>query len=217
MPAKRSKAAQADTARPVGQHRRSGRTADALAKFKAAYLTNGHNATQAAIAIGHTPRNAHQRGYELMRKLRATGELQAEAEKVAEEAHIDTVKTLREVSRILYADPARLFDANGVMLPIDLMDEDTRGAIASFELDQDGRPAKVKFWPKIEAASLAMKHLGLFERHNAQKRENLAIQINLVGSAEDVVPKPRDVNVQATLVDPPKRNGHNGNGNGSHA
>lgn len=190
-----------------------------LAKFKAEYLRNGHNATQAAIAIGHAVRTATHRGYELVRALRASGELQAEAQRVAEEAHLDSVATLRQVSRILHVDPARMFDSGGDLLPIDLMDEDTRAAIQSFEVDHLGRPVKVRFWSKIEAASLAMKHLGLFEKHNSQKRENLAIQINFVGEAE-ATGQPRDISLQARLVDAPapkKPNGSNGsNGNGSH-
>ena len=52
-----------------------------------------------------------------------------------------------------------------------------------------------------------MKHLGLFERDNRQRADNLAIQINLVGA-----PTPeaaQEVEVRANLVKP---NGHNGNG-----
>jgi hypothetical protein len=88
--------------------------------------------------------------------------------------------TLRQVARILHADPARLFDEHGNSIPIHLLDEDTRAAIASFEHDELGRP-KVKFWSKVEAANMAMKHLGLFERDNSQRMPNLAIQVSLVG------------------------------------
>ena len=204
-------------AKPGRKRATSLRTPTELARFKKIYLTNGHNGTQAALAIGHSPRSARARAYELVRMLRASGELQAEAQRVAEEAHIDTVRTLREVSRIAFCDPGRIFDQDGMLLPLDLVDDDTRAAISSVELDEEGRPVKVKFWSKVEALSAAMKHLGLFEKHNTQRRENLAIQINLVGAPEPVMGQPREVGVQATLVEPKKPNGHaNGHKNGSH-
>lgn len=199
--------------RGVGKRSGNKRDAATLAKFKKAYLTNGHNATEAAIAIGHPRRSARTRAWQLMRLLRP--ELEAEARLVAEEAHIETVRTLREVGRILFLDPATMFDPDGEILPIDLMPADTRAAIQSFELDADGRPRKVKFWSKVDALDKAMRHLGLFERDNRQRVENLAIQINLVGEPEPPA-QPRDVTIEATLVDPPARNGHANGKNGSH-
>ncbi len=43
-----------------------------------------------------------------------------------------------------------------------------------------------------------MKHLGLFERDNRQKQENLAIQINLVGGKPQ---QASDVVVKANLIE----------------
>ena len=139
-----------------------------------------HNSTAAAIAIGANPRSAHSTGYSLLKKARESGLLAHEARKVAEKVELTTEGALRQVARILHADPARLFDEHGNAIPIHLLDEETRAAIASFEYDELGRP-KVKFWSKVEAASMAMKHLGLFERDNSQRMPNLAIQVNLVG------------------------------------
>ena len=47
------------------------------------------------------------------------------------------------------------------------------------------------FWPKTEALTQVMRHLGLFERDNSQRGPNLAIQINLVGPE----PKPGDLKI----------------------
>src|SRR5262245_35536685 len=143
-----------------------------------------HNSTAAAIAIGANPRSAHTTGYHLLKKARESGLLAEEARKVAEKLELTTEGALRQVARILHADPARLFDEDGNAIPIHLLDEETRAAIASFEYDELGRP-KVKFWSKVEAARLAMKHLGLFERDNRQLAPNLPIQINFVGPDEE--------------------------------
>jgi hypothetical protein len=144
-----------------------------------------HNSTAAAIAIGANPRSAHSTDYNLLKKARAIGLLSEEARKVIEKVEITTEGVLRQVAGILHADPARLFDEDGNPIPIHLLDEETRASIASFEYDDYGR-AKVKFWSKVEAASIAMKHLGLFERGHRRRAENLAIQINLVGAPREI-------------------------------
>jgi len=177
---------------PPASHRASSQTrgteglgkrkaTEILPRFAQHYVGDcRHNSTAAAIAIGANPRSAHSTGYSLLKKARESGLLAHEARKVAEKVELTTEGALRQVARILHADPARLFDEHGNAIPIHLLDEDTRAAIASFEYDEVGRP-KVKFWSKVEAASMAMKHLGLFERDNSQRMPNLAIQVNLVG------------------------------------
>jgi hypothetical protein len=144
-----------------------------------------HNSTAAAIAIGANPRSAHSTGYNLLKKARESGLLAEEARKVIEKIELTTEGVLRQVARILHADPARLFDEHGNPIPIHLLDEETRATIASFEYDDYGRP-KVKFWSKVEAANIAMKHLGLFEQHNRRRAQNLAVQINVVGAPREL-------------------------------
>ena len=69
------------------------------------------------------------------------------------------------------------------------MDDDTRAAVASFEIDERkvdgvvvGRTTKIKLWDKNRALEMAMRHLGLYERDNAQRSENLGLQVVLVGA-----------------------------------
>ena len=79
-----------------------------------------------------------------------------------------------------YFDPRRLFDEEGRIKKITEIDDDTRAAIASFDIDETGRPTRIKFWNKIDAIDKAMKHLGLYEHDSTQRGENLALQIVLV-------------------------------------
>ena len=108
-------------------------------------------------------------------------------EKVGEIAGLTAERTLRESARICYSDPRRLCHADGSLKQIAEMDDDTRAAIASFEIDERkvdgvviGRTIKIKLWDKNRALEMAMKHLGLYERGNAQRSENLALQVVLV-------------------------------------
>ena len=157
-------------------------------EFCEAYLANGHKAAAAAVAVGYGKgRSARSAAHRFLAELTASGELAAAARQRGEAAALETVRTLREVARVAYANIGRLFDADGVLIPLADLDEDIRAAIASIELWPDGTPKKIKLWPKLEALDMAMRHAGLFERDNRQIQPNVILQVN--------------------LVDPPKREG----------
>lgn len=94
------------------------------------------------------------------------GELRAA---VAKRTVISEVRVIEETARIGLFDPARLFDEEGALLPIQKMPEDVRAAIASIEFDDAGRVKKVKAWDKNSALEKIMRHLGSFERDNRQR------------------------------------------------
>jgi hypothetical protein len=88
----------------------------------------------------------------------------------------------REIARVAYADPRRLFRADGTLVPIVELDEDAAGMIAAIEVDEDGRTTRVRMWDKNQALEKALKYLGLYERENTQRSENLSLQVVLVGA-----------------------------------
>jgi hypothetical protein len=57
----------------------------------------------------------------------------------------------------------------------------TAAMISTIEVDADGRLTRIRLWDKNAALEKAMKHLGLYERENAQHSENLELQVVLVG------------------------------------
>jgi phage terminase small subunit len=83
---------------------------------------------------------------------------------------------------VAYADPRRLFRADGTLVPIVELDEDAAGMIAAIEVDEDGRTTRVRMWDKNQALERALKYLGLYERDNTQRSENLCLQVLLVGA-----------------------------------
>jgi phage terminase small subunit len=71
-------------------------------------------------------------------------------------------------------DPARLYHEDRSLKNITEMDDDTRAAIASIEIDESkvdgvvvGHTTKIKLWDKNRALEMAMRHLRLYERDNA--------------------------------------------------
>lgn len=97
----------------------------------------------------------------------------------AQNAGLDAAKLLEEVRRLAHSDIAGIMTADGkVKLPHEL-DPATRAAIASFKIDEYGR-IEYKFWDKNAAVEKAMKHLGLYEKDNAQQ-PTVVTEIRLVG------------------------------------
>lgn len=133
-------------------------------------------------------------------------------------------RTLREVGSVLHNDPRRFFNRDGTIKPPHEWDDDMAMAVASIEaipvvlhgtVDEEaakknpdakrkpkvGHAYKIKFWSKMEAADKLMRHQGLFEKDNNQRRDNLALQINLVGADPSANATPGGVVVRANLVD----------------
>jgi phage terminase small subunit len=126
------------------------------------------------VPLARTPvREAEER---LLKKSRLTSEL-----------------VLRELERIVFADVRKLYDEKGRLRPIHTLDDETAAALASIDVDEItigkgprrkaiGTTSKVRLHDKLVAIDRAMKHLGLFERDNRQRENNLVIQVGLVSA-----------------------------------
>jgi len=120
----------------------------------------------------------------LASKWRALPEVQAAIEEREEEAireaGITSFLILQELGRVARFDPARLFAEDGSLKPIHELDENTRAAIASIEVEELGadreeqaqfrRLRKVRHWNKVEA----LKLLGQYRRLFAERHEHSA-------------------------------------------
>jgi phage terminase small subunit len=155
--------------------------------FVQAYIANGNNATQAAITAGYSPKTAYSQGQRLLKKVEISRELAEAAQSVAEITGLKTQRVLLETARLAYSDPARIYREDGSVKHVTEMDEDTRAAIAAIEINENvvdgvvvGRTTKIKFWDKVRALEMGMKHLGLYERDNIQQREKIQIEVVLV-------------------------------------
>ena len=146
--------------------------------FVQAYISNGHNATDAAISAGYSPKTARSQGHRLLTKVDTSGELALAAKASAERAELRTDEVLYQVRCGLRADPRKLFKADGSLVPIPELDAETAAAL-DIEIDADGK-VKRRFWNKGPAILAAMRHLGLYEKDNKHLGPNLALQVVLV-------------------------------------
>jgi phage terminase small subunit len=159
--------------------------------FRDAYMANGHNATQAAIAAGYSPKTAASQGQRLLKDVEISGELAEAAREVGDAAGLEAKRELREAGRLSRSDVRRIFRADGTLKDPHEWDDDTAAAIASIEVIEQfegtgedrklsGYLKKVRLWDKNAALEKTIKHLGLYERDNAQRGESLSIKIELV-------------------------------------
>lgn len=156
--------------------------------FVAAYLTNGRNATQAAITAGYSEKTAASQASRLLTDAKISRQVAVVMEKAQAASGLTVERTLQEVARLAYFDPRKLFNHDGTMIPIHEMDEDTAAAIASLEHDEImsgdkkvGLTKKLKLTSKTAALEMAMRHLGQYEKDNRQRGPDLALQVVMMG------------------------------------
>lgn len=149
--------------------------------FIEAYLSNGENISQAALAAGFSPKSAPSQGSRLLKNAKTQQELKVRRAQLLAVYQLTTERTLREIARIAYADPRKFYRLDGTLKPITELDDDAAAAVASLESDEItagesviGATRKLKFWDKNQALEKAMKHLGAYELDNKQANAELA-------------------------------------------
>jgi phage terminase small subunit len=166
-------------------------TSNGAAKFKRTmfaeeFVANGGNATRAAIAVGYAPRSAGVTGSRLLKESNVQTAVREAEERLLEKSRLTSELVLQQLERIVFADV--LYDGKGQLRPIHKLDDGTAAALASIDVDEVtigkgprrkaiGKTSKVRLHDKLLAIDRAMKHLGLFERDNRQRDQNLAIQV----------------------------------------
>lgn len=153
--------------------------------FIEAYITNGGNGANAARAAGYAVKHAKRQAVEMLKRPNVIQALAERRGKLARKYELTTESVICELSKIVHADPRRMFAANGTILPVKDWPDDVAGMVASIEVDElfegsgkekvwTGYTKKVKLWDKNSAIEKAMKHLGLFAEDNKQRAGALA-------------------------------------------
>jgi phage terminase small subunit len=152
--------------------------------FVAEYLKD-RNGTQAAIRAGYSARSAYSQAERLLRNAEIKAQIEAFVIKAEEKVGLTVERTLREVARLAFFDPRKLLNPDGSPKPINELDDDTAACLAGMEVLEQfegsgsdrvfvGHVKKYKIADKNAALEKAMKHLGQYERDNAQVLNPLA-------------------------------------------
>lgn len=161
------------------------------AKFVAEYLISG-NATQAAIHAGYSPKTAHVIGQENLKKPAIASLLSEKQVLIAARQderlaamELTAARVQREIARISFFDPRKMFAADGRPLAITELDDDTAACIVGLDVLEQyegsgedralvGLIKKYKIADKNSGLDKAAKILGLYEKDNEQPNAALA-------------------------------------------
>ena len=159
---------------------------DRRSTFAEVYLSNGGNATDAAIQAGYSRKTADQQGSRLLKDVKVLSILDKRRIEVCAKLEISTERILQERARLSFFDVRKLFDKDGHPVPIHELDDDSAAAIAGLEVVQQfegsgddrkfiGYLKKYKLSDKGASLTALEKHLGMYEKDNSQKNTILSI------------------------------------------
>lgn len=173
--------------------------------FVSEYIID-RNGTRAAIAAGYAPKSAAVQASRLLTTDKVRRAVNTHREEVIAKVQQDTgitiERTLREIARIGFFDPRRMFTEDGRPKAIHELDDDTAAVIAGLDVVEEfagqgqdrvqiGHVKKWKLADKKGALDMLMKHLGSYEVDNKQKVDGLADLLGSIGrSALPVVKDP---------------------------
>lgn len=135
--------------------------------FISEYSLRG-NGTQAAIAAGVPESSAHVTASRWLKDPKVAAAIEEQRKLLASRLELTAERVLLELMRIAYYDPAKLYYENGERIPVHLLDEDTRRAVAAVEDETrtangtTTRSQFLKMGDKKGAAELLGKYLKLF-------------------------------------------------------
>ena len=157
--------------------------------FVAEYLKD-KNATQAYVrAYGVSASVAESAGPRLFGHVRVAAEIERLERQMLAEVQRDTgitlERTLKEIARIAFFDPRKLFNANGQPLEVTELDDDTAAAIAGLDVLEEwegagkdrvlvGYVKKYKIATKLDALEKLMRNLGGYKADHDQGNNPLA-------------------------------------------
>lgn len=139
------------------------------------------NATEAATRAGYSPKTAYAQGSRLLSHVEVAALIKELQDERAARTGITAAKVLAEEARIAFLDPADLFDELGRLKTIHEIPEDARRAIKAIDVVEineantgeiKGYVTKVKFESKGQALGRVERHLGMYERDNAQRSDH---------------------------------------------
>lgn len=163
-------------------------------RFADEYLVD-FDATSAYHRAGYKGKGEAARvsACQLMAKVEVAEYIRKQATKVSQGLEISAEKTLRELGRVAFFDPGKMYNDDGTVKTVKEMDEDTRAAIAGVEVTEIragegiaeikvGQTKKLRLASKVEALGKLALHFGLLVK---KVESNVRIS-SIQGILEDI-------------------------------
>lgn len=170
------------------------------ARFVTEYISNGLNATKAAISVGYSKKTAHVQGHRLLNNAKIATEIKQKTETILGKIDITAEKVLQEIAKMAFLDPRKLFASDGSLIPIHELDDSTAMSVAGLEVNElfegtgDQKQAyglckKIKIADKGQNLERLGKHLKLFtDRSEVSGLDGQPIQASITVRFVDAKP-----------------------------
>ena len=146
------------------------------------------NATRAAKVVGYSVASAHTQGYRLSHRLDCELYVEWLREYDARQIGLSRANVLEEFRKIAFHDSRNLYDDEGALKPVHLLDDDIAAAVAGVEVSSiPGTTVvlhKIKLLHKDGALDKLAKHYNIYEDH--QKSGIGEINITIAGKDADL-------------------------------
>lgn len=139
------------------------------------------NATQAAVRAGYSEKTANEQGSQNLVKLSIQNRISELKKERSKRTEIEADRVLKELARVAFADPRKLYDEDGRLKDVCELDDDTAAIVSGVDMqtttfgkdkDKEVETKKVKMWDKMRALELAGKHLVLYTDKQIVKEES---------------------------------------------
>lgn len=134
------------------------------------------NAAAAARRAGYKPKWVATNTDKLLTNTNVQSAIRAAMDKRAERTEITQDRVLKEYARLAFLDPRSFADESGNLLPLHKLSAEAAAAVSGFDakrsVGEDGETCEIlkyKFVDKRASLADVAKHLGMFEKDNAQK------------------------------------------------
>lgn len=156
---------------------------DRQRRFVEEFLADG-NATAAYKRAGYKAggNSAESAASRLLRNVQVAEAIAAAQKERSQRTLVTADDVLRELARVGFSDPRRLYRPDGTLKTPCEWDDDVAAAVASVETDEETRQIdartrvttrthKVKRWDKLSALEKLGKHLGMFKEQHEHSGE----------------------------------------------
>lgn len=143
--------------------------------FVVEYLID-KQAGKAAVRAGYSPRNAQQKGSQLLHVPEIAEAIRKGIEEQAQRAAVTADELIAELKKIAFANMQDFVDESNDPKLLHDMDRDQTAAIQEVGTETSEFKGtvtikrKIKLLSKLDAIEKLGRHIGLFEKDNSQKR-----------------------------------------------
>lgn len=134
------------------------------------------NGTQAAIRAGYSAKTANEQASRLLAHVSVAAAVQAAMDARSERTEITADRVLAELAKVGFSDIRKLFDDDGKMKHVTMLDDETAAFVSSIKVvankanRADGEneqlevenTLEIKVWDKLSALEKLGRHLKLF-------------------------------------------------------